>query len=195
VSQVADRLTPCSAADFYAVVRAVWPRVMPDADWSRQAGLLIVAHWALETGWGHGCHNYNVGNRKHVAGDPHDYCAFPHDEIIGGKEVWLDNPPRVPPQDPFVAYGSLWEGVTDYLTHLRAEFRAAWPYVLAGDAPGFCHALKLAGYYTASEERYRAGVVACMAAAEHAVPPDPGPAVAFVPPDTTQDTLPPDADA
>ncbi len=53
---------------------------------------------------------------------------------------------------------SLEDGVADYYREIEKDFAASWPFVVAGDVPGFCHALKLRGYYPAPESTYTAGV-------------------------------------
>ena len=49
----------------------------------------------------------------------------------------------------------------DYLALLyaSANFRRAWPAVLAGDPAMFCHLLRQANYYTADEGQYTRAVV------------------------------------
>jgi hypothetical protein len=80
------------------------------------------------------------------------------------------------PPDPvcrFVAYDSLDDGVRDYLVHFRAEFRAAWPGIEAGDPALFGHLLKLTRFYTAPEASYVHGLVACYQRLDTITPPDP----------------------
>lgn len=164
-----DRLTPCSPADLYATLRKVWPGVNVDSQPSRAALLVLLAHWALETGFGHFCHLWNLGNKKHVPNDGHDYTMFRCNEVIDGKIVWFD-PPN--PATWFVAFPTLESGAADYLVGLRGRFRTAWPFALAGDVQGFCHALKVAGYYTADEALYTAGVLRCYRQLDAAIPVD-----------------------
>jgi hypothetical protein len=178
---VPDRITVVGPVPFYAALRSEWADALPLEPCSRGACLLIIGHWAHETGWGHAMHCFNVGNFKHKEGDGRDYCAFPHWEIVGGVEKWFDRPPQNPPEDPFRAYDTLEDGVRDYLLSMRGRWRGAWPFVLDGNAPGFCHALKIGGYYTDRENLYAAGVTACMHAADQQIPPDAPVAIAPAP--------------
>lgn len=172
-SLVADKLTVVGPVSLYTALQRAWLDTQPDPC-SRASLLLLVGHFAFETGWGHACHNFNLGNIKHVKGDGHDYCGFAHDEVVAGKTVWVDEnlPPGAQPKDPFIAYATLDDGVHDYFRRLRAEFRTAWPYVLTADASGFAHALKVRGYYTGPEGAYARGVASCMMAAGNIIPDD-----------------------
>lgn len=166
---VAATLTPCVPEDVYEALAIVWHRLMADEPGSRASRLVLLAHWALETGFGHGCWCWNLGNIKHVAGDGQSYCMVRLNEVIGGQVRWF-----VPP-DPATwlrAYTSLEDGTQDYLCRMRAEFRAAWPAVMAGDPALFCHLLKLARYYTAPESEYTAGVLRCYHQLDAAIRPD-----------------------
>lgn len=178
-----DKLTPCAPADLYDALQRAWGRLILDAPCTRQALLVLLAHWALETGGGHACHWYNLGNKKRVAGDGHDYTQFAcgeelplayaqraaasdpdHIKIVGQYQASGQDMASVrflPPHSAtsFVAFPDLDAGTVDYLVGLRGRFRAAWPYVVAGDAAGFCHALRLQRYYTADEGQYTAGVM------------------------------------
>ena len=167
---VQDLVTPCKPADLYAAIRAAWPSIIDgDAAFTRAAAVLIVAHWGLETGWGHSCHCWNLGNAKYTVGCGHDYTMFPCSEVIGGVNVNFSPPD---PQCRFLAFGSLGEGTCYYLTQLRGRWRSAWPALIAGDAAGYAHALKLARYYTAPEDRYTRTLVDCMAEADKLIPAD-----------------------
>ena len=169
-----DLLTPCPPDTVYEALKVAWPP-MSVGPWSRAPLILLTAHIGLETGWGHYMHRWNVGNRKYVPGCGHDYTMFRCSEVVNGKEVFYDPPS---PVCRFEAYDSLPEGLDRYLLSLRSGFRSAWPFVLAADVPGFCHALHVAGYYTANEASYTAGVVGCDASLQHTLPPDPDPAAA-----------------
>lgn len=150
--------TKCTPATLYSALEQAWGQLMPGDQCTRASLLVLVSHWALETGFGHACWNWNLGNIKHVSGDGHDFVMVRLNEVVDGNTVWYD------PPDPATwlrAYPSLEAGVVDYLSRLRAEFRAAWPSVIAGDCAGFCHALKLARYYTDDEASYTAAVLRC----------------------------------
>ena len=157
-SLVPDVLTPCSPAEFVEALSDAWPALMGGEVPTRATLLTVASQWALETGWGHAMHCNNVANRKYVPGCGHDYTMFPCGETENGVNV-MHYPPD--PVCRFVAYDSLEAGVVDYLIHFRAEFRAAWPAIEAGDPAAFGHALKLARFYTAPEEQYTATLVGC----------------------------------
>jgi hypothetical protein len=178
-----DLLTPCAPADLYAALKRAWASCCQDSAATRGSLLVILAHWALETGWGHACHRWNLGNAKWTPGCGHDYTQFRCNEILDGKIVWLDPPA---PGCQFVAFPDLEAGAAYYLTGLRGTFRAAWTAVIAGDPSLFCHMLKLARYYTADEALYTAGVVRCYHQLDGMIPMD-SPSEAI-----TLDELPPD---
>ena len=150
--------TLCAPKDLYTSLRAAWDILIQDSTCTRASLLVLLAHWALETGFGHYAWCWNIANKKHVPGDGHSYYMIRCNEIIGGKLVWFDPPD---PATWFIAYDNLDDGARDYLVGLRGRFRAAWPAVVAGDPAQFCHLLKLADYYTADEATYTASVVRC----------------------------------
>jgi len=177
---VAEKLVPTvptrlTASELYAALRRIWPTVIEGAAPSRQAIVLMLAHSALETGFWHACWNHNIANAKHVPGDGRDYYAIRHYEIVDGKVEWID-----PPADPFASFASLDDGATYYLQKLHSRWHDAWPYLLDGDARGFVHALKAAGYFTAPEAEYAAGVFRCLHQLDATIPPDTVPDLAVV---------------
>ena len=165
-------VTTVSPETLYLALRAAWPEIV-GVPAERQSLLLLIGHFAFETGWGHSCWNYNLGNVKHVPGDGRDYYQIHCTEIINGKVVMFD-PPN--PATSFRAFSTLTEGVEDYLRILRGQFGYAWPFVDTGDAAGFCHALHERHYYTDDEQHYTASVISCMRSADHMIPADPDPA-------------------
>lgn len=172
-TSVPDQITPCTPKALYDALWRAWAPTLADGTLPTRASLLVLlAHWALETGWGHGCHNNNLGNKKHVKGDGRDFTMFRCNEVLGGRVVWFDPPD---PATWFVAFPTLDAGAADYLAGLKKHFAGAWAYVVAGDAVQFCHALKVAHYYTADEASYTAGVVRCCHQLDAMLPPDPDP--------------------
>lgn len=167
--------TRVTVSDLYAAIRRIWPALIADVTPTRQALVLICAHSALETGFWHACWCWNLGNFKHTTADGRDYFTIRHYEIQAGQTVWID-----PPNDPFIAFRDLDDGVSYYLSALRGRWRGAWPFLTDGDVAGFVHALKIAGYYTASEISYRDGVDRCMHQLEASIPPDTVPDLAEV---------------
>jgi hypothetical protein len=186
-----DRLTPCTPLELYAALAEAWPEVIGD-ECTRGALVLLVAHWGLETGFGHYMHWYNLGNAKHVRGDGHDYTGFRHNEILHGATVWLDADPAAPgfPSDPFVAFDTLEQGAEFYLALVDRHFTKAWPDVEAGDVAHFCHDLKLQGYYTADEAVYTAGVLRCYHQVDAMIPQPAAPTLPSIPaPELVRDEL------
>lgn len=142
---VPDLMTQASLPDVVAALAKAAPEL------PRSGVLVLTSQYALETGGGRACHRWNLGNAKHIHGDGHKWTAFRCSEIIGGKEVFFD-PPH--PQTWFRAFDSLEDGAADYLGLLQHRFAVAWPAVKQGNVRAFGHALKVAGYYTASEQAY-----------------------------------------
>ena len=180
--------THTAPVELYTALRGAWTGLI-GSEPSRASLLVLLAHWALETGFGAACWNWNLGNVKHVKGDGRDYFGVRHNEIVNGKTIWLDADDTEEPKDPFRAFHGLAEGVSDYLGILRGQFGFAWPAVEAGDAASFCHALRQRGYYTSDEALYTAGVMRCYHQLDASIPIDPEPVAAmhpeFVPPDPT----------
>jgi hypothetical protein len=136
---------------------------------------LLVAHWALETGWGKSMWCYNVGNVKSRDGDGYDHCFFKCNEILPAAQA-----DRLCAKDPdrakvttrradgscvvwfypkhswcrFRAFRTLEDGVYDHLKLIVNRFYEAWPYVVSGDPEGYARALKKMRYYTADESSY-----------------------------------------
>jgi len=158
---VPDVITPITPVTLYKALQAADPTL------SRASLLVLLAQIDEETGW-RSCHCFNLGNIKHVPGDGHNFCAFPHNEIINGVEVWPD-----PLSDPFRAYASMAEGAADYLAILKRTFHLAWPAVIAGDPAQFCHLLRTQHYYTADEGLYTRNVVALDAQISREIPEEP----------------------
>jgi hypothetical protein len=142
--------TPASASDMFAALSAAWAERF-QAEPRPESIYILVAQWALETGWGKYMHAFNIGNVKSVPSDGRDYTYFACDEFIGGKHVWFY------PDQPgcrFRAYETLKEGAVDYLATIYDHYKVAWSAVEAGDPAAYAHLLKTKGYYTASEESY-----------------------------------------
>lgn len=153
--QVENQLTPLTEKDAAQALRLGWINVFESEPTLDQLSLLW-AQSALETGRWRFLHNNNFGNIKAIPG--HVYCQFRCDEWIGGKHVWFD-PPH--PATSFCAYYTAEAGAEAYIRFLAEKkgYKAAWTQVVAGDPLAFVHALKMAKYFTASEEDYSKGVV------------------------------------
>lgn len=176
-----DVLTPVSREDFFRALWRAWVNMFETLP-SRDSVLLLVAHWALETGWGKSMHCFNIGNVKSKDGDGRDFCYFACGEEIplSLAEKWVREAPSlvtikriyvkngvkqasvwVEPDHfaaRFRAYRTLEEGVADYLALLRRRFTLAWPFVCVGDPVGFVQTLKQQNYFTADSSVYAASV-------------------------------------
>lgn len=163
--------TQVMAEDLAGALRAAW-RDLWGEDPQRKSICVLLAQWALETGHGKKCFNYNIGNVKSNPGDGFDYTFFPCGERLreDDAERYLGDP-RVSvawrkdgwvsltfqPEHPvcrFRAFTSLAEGARAHLVLLRNRFSSAWPAVINGNPREFAHLLKLSGYYTADETPY-----------------------------------------
>lgn len=143
--------TVVTAQALYGVLHDAWTALL-GTEPTRAQLLTLLSQWALETGNGQACNNWNMAGIKHVAGDGHDWASYQTTEVLGGQVVHLA-------QD-FRSYPSLEAGAADYLVFLHSRFGFAWPAVEAADVRDFAHRLKLRGYYTAPEDQYAAGLVA-----------------------------------
>lgn len=141
---------------------------------------LALAKTALETGRWQKIHCYNWGNVKCSATYIGMYTCFGCDERIKGKRIWFNvdspydpkdplgipnanfAPPSVPPGNPqtrFRAHANIYDGVDQYTTFIHGgRYKQAWSALLTGDVHAYIHALKIAGYFTADEDTYYAGV-------------------------------------
>jgi flagellum-specific peptidoglycan hydrolase FlgJ len=148
--QVPAVVTPCAPPAVYSAMADAYQAVVAETP-SRTTILSLMAQWALETGNGGQCNNYNAAGLKWYAGDPHDYATYPTREFVNGQ--WVTEP------KDFKAYPSMEAGLEDYLKLLRTRYGFCWPAIVAGDMSAFAHALKQRGYYTAPEAEYAAGLV------------------------------------
>jgi hypothetical protein len=154
---VPDLLTPCSALDYVRSIRSGLETITGKTPPNGQVAVLT-AQSALESGRWRSMHRFNPGNIKASQDYAYFYTQFRCNEVIGGKLEWFD-PPH--PQTNFRAFMNLDTGVLDYLRFLSGRVRYAGPWAAAtkGDPAAFVHALKLSGYFTASEGPYLKGVV------------------------------------
>jgi hypothetical protein len=173
------KFTVAAACDACATAYHLLEGVEPD----RATLCVLIAHWALETGWGDKCFNFNIGNFKAGPETEGFYTSFRCSELLkhsDGKEHehWFlpegecepnYGPPRalsqrfsVPPGHPqtrFQAFESAAKGFQAYLAKLKAKWPSAWQAALAGSPDVFAHRLKLGNYYTADEGQYRQTMV------------------------------------
>ena len=190
MSELPATRTPFTARELLDALTAAFSDQMGQPP-THPALVILAGQIGLETANGTACFDWDVGNFKAVPGA--DYQAFRTWEIVGGK--------RVDMVCRFAAFPSLQVGIEAYLHAMYTRWGAAWHYACLGDAAGFAHALKAAGYYTADEGEYARGVAARAsyyakvlggddASTVPELPPfDPRPAL----PDVTADVLDPDA--
>lgn len=189
MSEVAEELeaviTPVTSEELYQELARAWIEMLSERPLKWSVALLV-AQWALETGWGKSMHCFNTGNIKSGASGTRCWTFFTcgeelaeahanrlqaaqpnlvvirkrYSEMIAGKPIAKASVYFRPkhPACRFRAYRTLREGVSDYLSFIRIRFSAAWPAVVIGNPGQFAHALKLSGYYTASEAKYAIGL-------------------------------------
>lgn len=165
---IPDLLTPFSFPEAAEAMRAAMDSAVPVGGGRTRDDVLALAlaKTGLETGRWHAIHRYNWGNIK--AGEQYVgmFTTFRCNEVINGVVKWFDpttdgfeNPPGHP-QTRFRAYANRYDGAYQYVDFiLQGRYRKAWDHLLLGDAQGFVHELKLAGYFTAPEAPYARAVV------------------------------------
>jgi hypothetical protein len=170
--------TPVAPEDVFLALHAAWQRKFSGCP-TRDSVLLLLSHWALETGHGKSMWCYNLGNAKAKVEGAYDYCFFACNEIFKTSVAnqYVANSPDTAkitknrddgtsiiwfyPKHAaccFRAFTNLNDGAGDYLNLIYSRFAGAWPFVLAGDVPGYCHKLRTMGYYTADEAEYAKAV-------------------------------------
>jgi|CZKU01.1.fsa_nt_gi hypothetical protein len=142
--EVAARRTPVSTSDIRRAIGGAYKR-MTGAPPSSALLDTLTAQASLETGSGAQMYNFNFGGIKGVSphGDTANYLTH---EVVGAHDVTL--------RQGFRAYASVDDGADDYVRLLSHKFGSALSSAQVGDVHGFAHALKQAGYYTASEDQY-----------------------------------------
>jgi hypothetical protein len=141
---------------------------------------LLLAKSALETGRWQYIFGDNDGNVKAAPDYRGMFTCIPLNEVLGGKVVWfapegqltaspanggilVGAPIAVPdghPQTRMRAFANHWDGWDCYVEFVKTHYAQAWARLIAGDAVGYVHALKLSHYFTADEAPYARGVVA-----------------------------------
>ncbi|HTJ17859.1 MAG TPA: hypothetical protein VL494_13860 [Steroidobacteraceae bacterium] len=151
-------------------------------DPTREVLALALAKTALETGRWQSIWNANWGNVKageqyvgqytcillnevlHRDGKDVVVWFAPEGELVGGPGSAIKGVrvavPSGHPQTRMRAYANRFDGAFSYVDFVGGgHYAAAWQRLLAGDAAGYVHALKLAGYFTADEATYARTVV------------------------------------
>jgi flagellum-specific peptidoglycan hydrolase FlgJ len=143
IRQVEAHRTPVSPTELRASIGRAYQRVTGNTP--RSAVLdALTAQASLETAHGAQMFNFNFGGIK-GSGSQGTANYLTH-EVTSAGDVTV--------RQGFRAYGSVDEGAEDYIRVLSHRFGAAFAKAQVGDIDGFAHALKQAGYYTASEKDY-----------------------------------------
>jgi hypothetical protein len=164
--------TVLSDAEFIAVLMRAWPEA------TKRSAALILAQHRCETG-AKDCYGYNFANVRPLRAEPY-HCLrgvwegvtaaeaaklvasgrakydtnVGHQKAVAPKTAVVFNEGEL--ESRFRAYDTAEEGMSALLTKLRGRFAKSWPFVVAGDVPGFASALKSQGYFTASAAAYTA---------------------------------------
>lgn len=177
-TRVPDELTPLWTDALIAALAEGYTLAMRSQP---TAGCLAVlmSQVCLETGNGKKIHNHNWGNVKRAADWEGLYCSYKCDEIFDAdvaREALRRGPCTVSPwrdtgmkrvvlfpEHPwaeFRAFATAADGAAQYVEFLscRERYQPAWSRAYHGDASGFSHALRVAGYYTADEVTYTRGI-------------------------------------
>lgn len=174
---VPARLTPLTFDEASTALAAALRDALGGKPVPRETLALACAKSALETGRWRAIWNNNFGNIK--AGEQYagNYCTIELNEVLDGKVVWFSprgrldrkggtvvaepfNDPPGHPQTRMRAYANRFDGAISYVNFVAGgRYAAAFARLLAGDAAGYVHALKVAGYFTADEATYAKGVV------------------------------------
>jgi hypothetical protein len=136
--------TPVSRQELRAALGRAYQRVTGKAP-TRSTIDTLTAQASLETASGARMYNFNFGGIKGASPRLETANCLTH-EVIGSTDVVV--------RQGFRAYGSLDEGAEDFVRVLSTHFGSAMSKARTGDLDGFAHALKAAGYYTASETDY-----------------------------------------
>lgn len=142
---------PTSPAAFIAELRSVLNAIAPYLTPGAQQ--ILIAHAALESGWGTGRParlGYNIFNVTRPKGD-----AGPVIES-GDHECDADGNCR-PITQRFAKYGSYYEAIAEYFRLLSTgRYSTALARLEAGDSVGFVAKLREGGYYTLPVADYQA---------------------------------------
>lgn len=145
--------TPISRDEFARAIQEADPSL------SKPSAGILYGQYALETGQGSACWNWNIGNVKvkrsqAEAGRP--FVMLPNTWEIENGVRKVYQPPHE--QTWFRAYDTLAEAMVEHLAFLRRRYAAAWAYVLAGDPRAFVAALKRGQYFSGDEAKYASSV-------------------------------------
>lgn len=133
---------------------------------ARAGRILAIAQAAYESGWGRTTMaraGFNFFNITRTASDTRPVIVSGDQDCTGGT--------CRPITQRFAKYGSVDEGVADYLRLLgTARYADAVPYLERGDVVGFVAALKRGGYFTLPLADYTAQMQAVYKSVERRMP-------------------------
>lgn len=182
-SRLAAVRTPCTPEKMFYALGYAWVQLFDNQP--KEGSLLcMLSQWAIETGWGKSCWDWNIGNFKARDGDGRDWCMYECDERFEptlAQRYIANAQPRADgsglpnaawksnnkdgtvtvyfwPDHPvtrFRAYSTIQDGAHDYVESLFNRFTKAWPAIIAGDPDQFIHQLRVQKYFTGDEETYR----------------------------------------
>lgn len=145
--------TPVSIIDLSHAYEEAVPGI------SRDAKILLLCQFSVETGNGCSCWCFNLGNAKCHAGDGLQFCMIRLSEDINGVETWFDPPSA---QCRMQAHDSLADALRAHVAMMTADWSKAWGFALQADYPDFNIWLKhgkFGAYETASLAGYLAGML------------------------------------
>lgn len=145
---VEPQRTPTSVAELRAALDRAYRKLNGRAPSAATLDVLT-AQVSHETGRGQHMYNYNFGGIKGTGPSGATTAAMTSEVLSSGTVRLRQN---------FRAYDSLDQGALDYVAFMHAHYGAAVDQAAAGNLDGFAHALKRAGYYTASESDYAAAL-------------------------------------
>lgn len=104
-------LTHATPQEMFEALSAAWSAAPGEGQQpTRESFLVLLAQWALETGWGHACRNWNIGNAKATPhGDTwpiesrHDWTFYSCNEVLsptGAQRAVADARPRIDGMGP-----------------------------------------------------------------------------------------------
>ncbi len=172
--------TPTSLPDLANALSGGFNSVLGSRFPSARAMAAAFAQLCLESGNGLKARDFDFHNEKLSTAWEGKYQQYSCTEIFDARMTalahargpcadhqWKNGPLRLvslaPPHpwSSFVAFDSAEEGAARYIEFLSCSdrYRNAWHALYAGDAKAFAHELRVAGYYTADEDQYTAGLM------------------------------------
>jgi flagellum-specific peptidoglycan hydrolase FlgJ len=144
-----------STTEVFNAVKSAVSSYLGISDNVDQVAQILMGQLSIETGGLRVAHNYNVGNIM-AHGSTNQF--WHGDVIVLHAHEYDKNKTKYWLYSLFRAYNNLVDGVSDWMTFLKAKFPGALEKAKTGDVDGFVVALKQGGYFTAPVEEYMKGV-------------------------------------